>query len=1049
MAHFDIPFRDKNSERKMLYRRIERLCDDIRKRIFDGIVRVGGLEYSEGQYPCSDLTAGEWRAFGDEEYWGGRELYCRFRQTVRIPAQFSGRRVVYAVDPQPDSGWDSGAFQFILFVNGIMTQGLDHRHCEALLTECARTDETYEIVLHAYCDDHSFCGQGKLYAYLKTVDTVARDLYYDLTVPLETAHTYGADDAERVDLLRALNTAASMLELTDDTTAFHASAKQASAYLHDVVYGKESPVHVSAIGHTHIDVAWLWRLRQTREKAGRSFATVLQLMREFPDYRFMSPQAQLYDYVRQDYPALYAEIKQRVREGRWEAEGSMWVESDTNVVSGESLVRQFLVGKRFFRSEFGVDTKIMWLPDVFGYSAALPQIMKLAGIDYFMTTKISWSEMDCLPFDTFLWKGIDGTQVLSHFIPSASAENAADGYQSTYSANLNPDYLRNGWKRYSNKDLGKNWLCAYGYGDGGGGPTRMMLEKGRRMRKGVLGCPQPEPEFARTFFDRLSAQVTGDPRLPTWQGELYLEFHRGTLTSQSRNKRYNRKSEFLMHDCETLAETVHCLLALPYPAAKLLNDWKLILLNQFHDIIPGSSIRQVYEDSRAQYEQVFKSGEAIRADALSALTDAISLETDAVLAFNTLGFSRTDLLELDLLEQDIRITDADGTPLPCQRTFDGKLLVLVRDIPSKGYRALRIAEGSASFENRITVSGTRAETPFFAAEFDVQGNIASLIHKPTGRAVAPKGKALNRLIAFEDRPNVYEAWDVKVYYDEKYWIIDDVQRAEWIEHGPVRAVYKITRRFRNSLIEQYFLFYADIPRIDVRYEIDWNEKNVLLKADYPVDVNASRATYDIQFGNVERSTHNNTTWDFAKFEACGHKWADLSDNGFGLSILNDCKYGWNIKNGHIRPSILRCATNPNPVQDREHHTVMFSLYPHAGSVDTSDVVREAYKLNVPLLHTVSAPHGGVLPGTFSLAQADNDNIVLETVKKAEDSDALVLRTYETWNRSTDCTIRFGRPVRRAYITDLLEERDEALETDGDSVHLHYRPFQIVSLKIEF
>ena len=1049
MSHFDIPFQDKNSERKMLYRRIERLCEDMRARIWDDSVRVYGVEYCEGQYPADALNAGDWRPFGDEEYWGSRELYCRFRQTVTIPQSFQGRTVFYAVDPQPDTGWQNSAFQFILFVNGQMLQGMDPNHPDALLTDCAKSGETFEIVLHAYCDDHSYCGQGKFHACLKTLDAVARDVYYDFAVPLEAAHAYGADDLERVEIVRVLNTAANMLELVDDADTFHASAKQASEYIHSALYGRAMPVTVSAIGHTHIDVAWLWRLRQTREKAGRSFATVLQLMREYPSYRFMSPQAQLYDYVRQDYPELYAEIKRRIQEGRWEAEGSMWVESDTNVISGESLVRQFLVGKRFFRDEFGVDNKIMWLPDVFGYSAALPQIMKLAGIDYFMTTKISWSEMDCLPFDTFKWKGIDGSEVLAHFIPSACEYDVKKGFHSTYNASMRPDYMINGWRRYSNKDLNQTWLCAYGHGDGGGGPTRFMLENGKRLREGLYGCPQVVPEFARTFFDRLASEVRDHPRLPTWQGELYLEFHRGTLTSQARNKRWNRKAELLMHDCETLSAAAHALINGAYPAEELLADWKLILLNQFHDIIPGSSIKQVYEDSKAQYTQVFQSGEAIRNAAIRALTEQMNIPEMSVVVCNTLGFERADVCCIPAPEPGYCVVDASGEALAQQITYDGQLLFFAKEIPAKGYRAFAFARKNIpDVGSAIQTDGDSVETPHFSVTFDAQQNIVRLYHKRSGRCVAPEGEVLNRLIAYEDRPNVYEAWDVKSYYDQKYWLIDDVQSAEWIECGPVRAVYRVVRNFRASVITQDFIFYAAIDRIDVHYTIDWHEKNVLLKADYPVDVNTSRATYDIQFGNIERATHENTTWDFAKFEACGHKWADLSDNGFGLSVLNDCKYGWNIKNGHIRPSILRCATKPNVDQDREMHDVTFSLYPHTGAVQDSDVVRHGYCLNVPTVCRCSEPHSGKLPAAFSLVCADADNVIVETVKKAEDNDALILRTYETWNRGTECTLRFGKAIRAAYRTDLLESRDEPLPTNGTEIHLRYKPFEIVTLKVE-
>ena len=1051
-GHFDVAFSDKNSERKMLYQRIKRITDDLRKRVFDQSVRVGGVEFREGQYNCHDIDKGVWRAFGDEEQWGYREEYCWFRQSVTIPQEFKGREVVYCVNPQPERGWESRSFQFIAFVNGEITQGLDPYHTYVLLTECARGGETYQIALNAYCDDHEFRGQGKFHAFLKTRDSDVRDLLYDISVPLEVAHQYEADDLPRIHILKMLNEAVSMLELcTPDDALFHKSVRQASAFLHEHLYGESMPVQVSAIGHTHIDTAWLWRVRQSRDKAGRSFASVVKLMEEYPDFKFMSSQAQLYDFVKQDYPELFEKIRQKVKDGQWEPEGSMWVESDTNVVSGESLVRQFLVGKRFFQKEFGVDNRIMWLPDVFGYSASLPQIMKLADIDYFMTTKISWSEFDRLPYDTFMWKGIDGTEILSHFIPSVEGEWVKKTFQTTYNAQLNPDYIVNGWRRYANKDLNQSTLCSYGFGDGGGGPTRAMLENGKRMHAGIEGCPRVELEFAGTFFDRLSDTVKGNPNLPKWSGELYLQFHRGTLTSQARNKRYNRKAELLMHDCETLAAMAKQLCNRAYPDKELLSDWKLILLNQFHDIIPGSSIEPVYIDSQKEYEQVLASGKRMVSDSMQTLISAMNLDKDAFVVFNTLGFSRTDIVCVDMPSiENFVILDTDGTVVPYQISFDGKLLFLAKDVPAKGYKAFAVREGTeCEYQNKVTTDGKTFDTPYFYASFDAHCHIDKLVHKKSGRAVAPDGEVLGKLIAYEDRPNCYEAWEVKSFYTEKSWSVEDVSEAKIIEQGALRTVFEIVRPFNSSTVIQYYIFYSDFERIDVQYVIDWKEKNILLKADYPVDVNATRATYDVQFGNLERSTHNNTTWDFAAFEACGHKWADLSDNGFGLSVLNDCKYGWNIKEGHICPSILRSATEPNPNQDREVHYVTYALYPHDGAVCTSEVVREGYKLNVPLYGAFAKANVGNLPQAYCMAEPDKDNVVLETIKKAEDSDALIYRTYETWNRSVDCTLRFGKPIQKAFVTNLMENKDQPLDFDGDTISLHYKPFEIKTLKICF
>lgn len=1048
MAHFDIPFVDKNSERKMLASRIKQIIDQLWGRIFTASERTGDFLFRDGQSDISKIDEGTWTVFGKSDYWGYREQYCWFKQSITVPAAFAGQTVVYDVTPFPDYRWETRGQQFIVFVNGKMVQGIDSNHTYIILTDCALGGETYDIALNAYCDDWEFKGQSQLAAFMRVLDKDVQDLYYDLMVPWETAHLYSHDDLQRVDIIKCLNNAVNMLELcTADTAVFKDSVQKARAYLEETVYGADNGVYTSAIGHTHIDTAWLWRLRQTRDKTGRSFATVINLMREFPDYKFMSPQAQLYDFVKQDYPELYEEIKQMIREGRWEAEGSMWVESDTNVVSGESLVRQFLVGKRFFRQEFGVDNKIMWLPDVFGYSGALPQIIKKADIDYFMTTKISWNEYNKFPFDTFMWKGIDGTEVLSHFIPSLDA-NIQNRYQTTYNANLTPNQVIGGWQRYSNKDLNRNVLCSFGHGDGGGGPTRGMLENGIRMQKGIPGCPNVKMEFARDYFDRLAEEVKGSDRLPKWAGELYLEFHRGTLTAQARNKKYNRKSELLYHDAETVCKLAQELVGADYPAADILEAWKIILLNQFHDIIPGSSIAAVYEDSKEQYEQILADGRAMIDKALTAITDGICVTQDSVIVFNTLGYDRDDIVFCDLPE-NVVVYDTDGAALPCQKTHDGKTVFLAKGVSAKGYKAFRLQEGTACDCGKLVFEDNTVDSKFYTVVFDANMNICHLLHKASGHSVAPEGQLLNRLIAYEDRPHNHEAWDIKCYYDEKYWYVDDVTSCEVIECGAVRTVIRVVRPFNLSTITQDFIFYPHSDRIDVAYDVDWKEKHVALKADYPVDVNAVKATFDIQFGNIERTAHSNTTWDFAQFEVCGHKWADLSDNSFGLAVLNDCKYGWTVKDGHIKPTLLRSATTPNHLQDRERHTFVYAIYPHSGSVAESDVVRHGYDLNVPLYAKCAQAHEGKLDDVFSLIAADQSNICIETVKKAEDSDALIVRMYETWNKATDTWISFGKQATAVYECNLLEEQDEPVKGCDSKVALHFKPFEIKTLKITF
>ncbi len=1047
MPNFDVPFVDKNSERYALSKRVGVIAEHIKRDfLYPQTVSAGNFEYREGQYSIEQLNEGVWEPFDStNQFWGYPECYAWFKQTITVPQEFAGWPVIYEIRPY-DSEWRNLDPQCILFANGKLIQGIDKNHNGAMLLEKAKGGETIEIAINAYTDDFEWKGPIRMRGALRTINLLARELYYDIYVPLETANLYEADDLPRVRILKSLNSACNLLELSDkeDVAVFERSAKEAIAYLDKELYGRSCDITASCIGHTHIDVAWLWRLRQTRDKTGRSFATVLKYMDEYPEYVFMSPQAQLYDYVKKDYPEVYEGIKQRVKEGRWEAEGSMWVEADTNVTSGESLVRQFLVGKRFFRDELGAETKIMWLPDVFGYSGALPQIIKKSGLDYFMTTKISWNEYDKLPYDTFMWQGIDGTRVLAHMATGCGAiRDRMSGHFTTYNSYMEPDEIIGGWRRYSNKDLNQEYLISFGWGDGGGGPTVDMLENGRRMARGIEGCPVVKQQPTQKFFRELEAQVKDDPHLPTWAGELYLEFHRGTLTSEALNKRYNRKSELLYHDVETLAAMAMQLTGAGYPSEEILESWKLILLNQFHDIIPGSSIEQVYVDSREQYEHVLSVGEYLAANAEKALCAAIP--GDGVMVFNTLGFARDSVAFVPLQDESIALYDDDGTQLPSQRTADGELIFLAKNVPAKGYKTFRYQAANDNVARYSFKANDKVfENEAYKLTFDENYNITSLIEKTGGNEIVPTGQLANRLVAFEDKPFNHQAWDIKSYFREKFWYVDDVQSADIVEMGPVRTVLRVVRKFRKSTIRQDFIFYPEGARIDVDYEVDWKEKEICLKCDYPIDVNADRATFDIQFGSLERPTHENSTWDFAQFEVCGHKWADLSDNGFGLSVLNDCKYGWTAKAGHLMPTLLRAPNGHHSEQDIGIHRFTFAMYPHAGRVSESGVVRQSYDLNVPLRAMVGMGEGATLATEYSVVSADKDNIIIETVKKAEDSNALIIRMYECWNRKTQTNLLFGSAVKRMWECDLMEENDSPLMDTA----LTFKPFEIKTIKVE-
>lgn len=1053
MRHFDVDFRDKNGERYQLSKRIAELTEALMANYFVYDTEVlEGVWFRDGKFTYEQREEGTWLPFDTEhDTWGYADCYAWMKHSFTVPTRFAGRPVYYQILPQEGKKWAWGSPQALLYANGEALQGFDSNHTRTRLLDCAQGGEHYEMLLNLYAGGRDYEGKIGTRLRLLSVDDEVEKLYWHLRTPLEVANLKEPDELARIHLLQTLNEAVSLvsfhLPYGED---FLESVREATAYLEKKLYGKrEMEATVSAVGHTHIDVAWLWRLRQTRDKTSRSFATVLKLMEEYPDYRFMSSQAQLYEFIRQEHPAIFARIRESVRQGRWEPEGGMWVEADTNLSSGESLVRQFLVGKRFFRNAFGADCKILWLPDVFGYSAALPQIMKQCGINYFMTTKISWNEYDKLPYDTFLWRGIDGSEVLTHFISTMDTVKEEKDWITTYNGDLNPSQVIGCWQRYQQKDLNRDVLFAFGHGDGGGGPTHGMLERGRRMHMGIEGCPKVEFQFARDYFDRLQKDIAGRKRLPRWVGELYFEHHRGTLTAQASAKRWNRRSEFLYHDLETLESLVNLDHLSSYPSAALLEGWKVILLNQFHDILPGSSIREVYEDSQKQYEDLHRTGGRMLEKALQQASRRVGLARDSLLLFNTLGFSRREVAEMQRPQHTgfLLRDPQSGAVLPWQKTFDGKIIFTSPEVPAKGYCTISVEAGEQRQTTPLTATLREMHTPFFDLTFDEAMQIASLIDRRTGRSVAPQGEPLNRLIVYEDRPFEHRAWNVQAYYTEKSWVLSDVSHAEVLECGPVRAVVLVERKFLHSVIRQYITAYAELDRIDIRNEIDWDDSYLLLKADFPVDVNAVKATFDIQFGNIERVTHENTLWDFAQFESCAHKWADLSDNSFGLAVLNDCKYGYSAKDGHIALTLLRSANDPQPKQDCTHHTFTYSLYPHAGPAAISRVVQEGYSLNCPLYTMFSNAQKGAWPERFSLACVDADNIILETVKRAEDSDALILRLYETWNRATDCSIRFGRLMEMAAQCDMMEENEALLQVEGNRLRLHFRPFEIKTLKV--
>jgi alpha-mannosidase len=876
------------------------------------------------------------------------------------------------------------------------------------------------------------------------IDPRIEKLFYDIHVPLSAFTRMEKDDKARREIEAVLNNCVNKLDLrTPYSKEFYTSLEEATSYLAKALYedmaGYEDVI-ATCIGHTHIDVAWWWTVEQTREKVGRSFATVLKLMEEYPNYKFMSSQPQLYYFLKERYPELYAELKARVKEVRWEPEGGMWVEADCNLTSGESLVRQFMHGKKFFKEEFGVDNKILWLPDVFGYSGALPQIMKKSGIDYFMTTKLAWNQFNKMPHDTLYWKGIDGTKIFTHLITTLGVGQSTDEFFTTYNGMLHPDSIMGGWARYQNKEINNDILVSYGYGDGGGGPTREMLETSMRMEKGIRGIPKVRQEFGGTYFDELYDRVKDHPRLPVWEGEFYFEYHRGTYTSMARNKRSNRKSELMLMDLELLA-VMALTRNIPYPTDELDAMWKKTLLNQFHDILPGSSIKEVYEVTKKEYAEIATQAADIITKRLEELTGA----GEGLTVYNTLGFVRNDIVNLGECDAT-SLKDEWGKSYLVQQTQDGAIAYLM-GVPSKGSRTYELVQDAIVAELPFTSSGNHLETPYYSIHIDEQGMFTSIFDKENDREVIQAGGLGNLLRMYEDKPIYYDNWDIDIYHTEKYWDATDVSRMEWTELGAVRATLEIDRTISNSIIKQKIYFYANSRRIDFNTYVDWKEHQHLLKVHFPVDIHSDEATFDIQFGNLTRKVHSNTSWDEARFESCGQKWIDLSEGHYGVSLLNDCKYGHSVKDGNMAITLIKSGIEPNPTTDQEEHYFTYAIYPHAETWRSAGTVNEAAKLN----QAAYAVNGGV-PGTVtSYAALDKNNVVLETIKQAEDGDGIILRIYECENALTKAHVSLGLGSKVTSIEEcnLIEEKIGSVPKTENGFDISIKPYEIKTYRIRY
>lgn len=1030
-----MPFDFKHQER------IHNLLEEIGENRYRNLVPIEEFDWYEDDGVVGNrVPKGESVKVGQGFRSKGYDKYNWLCAKISIPESFGDENVLGIFDfGVPMGTGNNSNFESLLYVNGKPYQGVDGNHKEVFFN-IKETGRELELRFRIWS---GLNGGGRPRemtmsidrAEFGVLDTAADDFYYLAMTALETHELLDENNEYKSYILNQLVEAFSLVDFTNKKSeAYYKSLQIALDYLRDRFKGQGKPgVNVTMLGHTHIDVAWLWRLRHTREKTARSFSTVNRLMEKYPEYIFIQTQPQLYDYLKEDYPDIYAHIKRRVAEGRWEPSGAMWVECDCNLASGESIIRQILVGKNFFKKEFDYESEFLWLPDVFGYSWALPQILKKSGVNTFMTTKISWNDTNRLPYDTFIWRGMDGSEVTTHFVTTTELNDVTY----TYNGESRPYAIKGVWDNYRNKDLNRDLLISYGFGDGGGGPTREMI-KYIEAAKLMPGIPNVETGRATEYFRKLNETIKENPYngyLPIWDGELYLEFHRGTYTSQGYNKKMNRFMEYKLREEEMLSVFAEKLFNKPYNREEFLKAWKIVLCEQFHDILPGSSIHEVYEDSHEEYERALKYIEnATKAAKASFVTE----KENAFTLFNQANWERDSIVKIPAGAETYEYTDSEGNTLPSHRCGEHDH-VYVKGLKPLAFstitRSVKACNEASSFvENTV-------ETPYYIVSWDDKGRFVRLYDKGADREVIPEGKFANVFQIFEDKPRCFDAWELESTIDLKK---EEIPCDGNIIKTKNELGYFIhfTYNYNNSKIMQTLCLYNDKRRIDFKTIVDWKESQKILKTAFSVDIRGVFARYDVQEGNIVRPITRNTSWEAAKFEVVAHKWADLSETGYGVALLNDCKYGYDIKEDTMRLSLLKSATDPDYSADYGTHEFTYSIYPHKEEWYNSGLEEEAFDLNSPVV----VLEGASALGNESLISFDAKNIVLDAFKKAENEEAYVLRFHEFTGRRGKINLKIGLKFDSWCESDLME--NPLGEWKQTAIEVEVKPYEIKTIMLK-
>jgi len=1023
------------NERKLFEQRINIFIQRLKSLFYEGNVDLK-CEYClfDPMVPFEERLKGKYKSIQKGQSWGTNWQRAWFHITGNVPSAWEGKHVCARINLGSEAlllnqdGSPKAALSFhTIYANR------EFRRDRIEISPKARGNENLDFWLEATAaqlfgikleDDQSHKAPEHYGHYEAEIQDLSLHifrenlwhLYLDFYVLNDQLKKISPKSVRHARILHGLNAAIDIFK-TDEK-----KVQQCRNILLEELQKPAAPSDLTtyAVGHSHIDTAWLWPIEETISKCARTFAAQIEMIEKYPDYIFGASQAQHYEYVKQHYPALYKKIKEKISEKRWEVQGGMWVEADANLISGESMIRQILYGKNFFYDEFGVEVDNMWLPDVFGYSASMPQIMKKSGIDFFITQKISWSRFNRFPHHTFIWRGIDGSEVVTHFPP-----------EDDYNSFLAPSRLMFARENFDEKAYIDHFLTLFGIGDGGGGPTEEIIEAGIRQQN-MEGVPRVKFAFAKELLYKMNEQKE---ELPLWVGELYLELHRATLTTQAYNKKMNRLLELRLRETEFL----YALTDLEnYPSATLDSIWKEILTYQFHDILPGSSIPLVYDRTTSRYNKIAADLTGLIQHAGRLLLD--EAENQLTLC-NSLSFTFKATIDLPEAWQGYEVLDDEGVKVPVQQDMSGA--VIACDIEPLGIKILSRGQKIPLSKNDFPADYC-LENDLIKYGFSSSGTLNSVFDKELQKEILEEKKQGNLLTLYEDRPVDYDAWDIDLYYENQILEQARLNKMEWIANGQVRQGLRMLYTVGDSSIEQFVYLGANSKQLNFETSVDWQETHKMLRVSFPTRIRSESAAFEIQHGYIKRPTHRNTSWDMAKFEVCAHRYADLSNNDYGVALLNNCKYGHKIYDNIIDLNLLRSSTSPDPNADKGKHEFTYSLLPHLGDLIHSEVVSAAAQLNQkPVIYVNRSKKDFEFP--FKM---DNENIILDAFKKAEKEEALIVRFYEPYGKQTNLELNFRNEGAQVDEVDLMEKTLSPCELKNAKLRLRFKPFEIRTLKLE-